>query len=81
MSCYFRHMKDIFEEAGIEVTKENKKEVDRIIHGLVEVEYKNCSPTWKAVKEQILADDKARGQFIERLKRELKDQDQGKARS
>ena len=35
MSCYFMHMKDIFEEAGIEVIKENKKEIDRIIHGLV----------------------------------------------
>lgn len=81
MSCYCRHMKDIFEEAGIEVTKENKKEIDRIIHGLVEVTYKNCPPTWKAFKEQILGDDKARSRFIERLKRELKDQDQGKARS
>jgi hypothetical protein len=42
MSCYFRHMKDVLDEAGIEVTKENKKDIDRIIHGLVDVEYKNC---------------------------------------
>ena len=34
MSCYFRHLKDIFEEAGVEVTKENKKEIDRVIHDL-----------------------------------------------
>jgi len=32
MSCYFGHMKDVFEEAGVEITKENKKEIDRIIH-------------------------------------------------
>ena len=25
MSCYFRHMKDVLEEAGIDVTPKNKK--------------------------------------------------------
>ena len=72
MSCYFRHMKDVLDEAGIEVTKENKKEIDRIIHGLVDVTYKNCSPTWKAVKDHIKKDDKARSRFIQKLKNELK---------
>jgi len=72
MSCYFRHMKDVLDEAGVEVKKENKKDVDRIIHGLVDVEYKNCSPTWKAVKENIKGDDKARSKFIKMLKKELK---------
>jgi hypothetical protein len=71
MSCYFRHMKEVFEEAGVEITKENKKEIDRILHGLVGVEYKNCSPTWKAVKEQIKGDDKARNRFVKGLKQEL----------
>ena len=47
MSCYFRHMKDVLDEAGIRVDKENKKDVDRIIHEIVGVEYKDCSPTWK----------------------------------
>lgn len=73
MSCYFRHLEDIFEETGIEVTKDNKKEIDRVIHGLVNVPYKNCPPTWKAVKEQIRGDTRARKQFAERLKGELKD--------
>ncbi len=72
MSCYFRHMKDVLEEAGIEVTRENKKDIDRIIHGLVDVEYKNCPPTWKAVKEHIKGDDRARSRFIQNLKKELK---------
>ena len=71
MSCYFRHMKEVFEEAGVKITKENKKEIDRILHGLVDVGYKNCSPTWKAVKEQIKEDDKARNRFVKRLKQEL----------
>lgn len=72
MSCYFRHMKDVLEEAGVEVTKENKKEIDRIIHGVVDVEYKNCSPTWKEVKQHIKGGYKARNLFIERLKEALK---------
>ena len=72
MSCYFRHMKEILEEAGVEVTKENKKDIDRVIHGLVEVGYKNCSPAWKAIKEQIKIDDETKNSFIKRLKQELK---------
>jgi hypothetical protein len=71
MSCYFRHMKDVLEEAGIEVTGENKKEVDRIIHEIVAVEYKNCSPTWKAVKAHIKGDEKARKEFVNKLKKGL----------
>ena len=72
MSCYFRHMKDILDKAGIEVTKESKKEIDRIVHGLVDVEYKNCSSAWKAVKEHIKGDDKSRGQFVKKLEKKLK---------
>ena len=71
MSCYFRHMKDILIEAGIDVTEENKKEIDRIIHRLVAVVYKNCSPTWKAVKERIKGDESARKQFIGKLRKAL----------
>lgn len=71
MSCYFRHMKDVLAEAGIEVTKENKKQVDQAIHELVEVEYKNCSPTWKAIKTHIKNDETAREQFIKQLKQEI----------
>jgi len=71
MSCYFRHLQDIFNEAGVDVTKENKKEIDRVIHGLVNVEYKNCPVAWKAIKDQIRKDDTARSKFIEDLKREL----------
>jgi hypothetical protein len=71
MSCYFWHMKEILEEAGIEVTKENKKDIDGVIHGLVDVEYKNCSPAWKAIKEQIKIDDKTKNRFIKTLKQKL----------
>lgn len=58
-------MKDLFDKAGVEVTKENKKEIDKIIHSTVGVEYKNCSVTWKAVKEYVAKDEEA---FIKKLR-------------
>ena len=52
MSCYFRHVKDIFAEAGIEVTSGNKKQVDQAVHRVVDTDYKNCPVTWKKLKQQ-----------------------------
>lgn len=68
MTCYFRHMKDVFAKAGVEVTKENKKDLDRKIHSIVGVEYKNCSATWKEVKKRIAEDEMV---FVTTLKEEL----------
>ena len=64
MTCYFRHMKDVFTKIGVEATKENKKDIDRKIHGLLGVEYKDCSSTWKLVKTRLAED---RDGFIEQL--------------
>jgi hypothetical protein len=61
-------MKDIFAEVGIEVTKENKKEIDRLLHELADTEYKDCPSAWKAIKQHIKTDPDARARFIERLK-------------
>ncbi len=52
-------MKDVFDKAGIEVIKENKKALDRAIHAYVGVEYKDCSSTWKAVKKNLAEDEEA----------------------
>lgn len=68
MSCYFRHLKDIFQELGITVTKENKKALDQAIHSLVSVTYKNCSPTWKEVKARIRDNPEERTAFMKHLK-------------
>jgi molecular chaperone GrpE (heat shock protein) len=65
MTCYFRHLQDIFQKAGIEVTPENKRELDKVIHSLVDVKYKNCSSTWKAVKKTIAENE---SDFISQLK-------------
>ena len=57
MTCYFRHIKHLFAEIGVEVTTENKREFDRRIHELVGVEYKNCSAAWSAFKKRIADDE------------------------
>ena len=61
-------MTRLFDEIGVEVTKENKRDIDRQIHELLGVNYKDCSTTWKAVKQRI-ADDEAA--FVSSLKRRL----------
>lgn len=68
MTCYFRHIHQVFEKAGIEVTSENKREIDRIIHNIVGVDYKNCSATWREVKKKIAEDEEA---FVSKLQETL----------
>ena len=41
----------------MEVTTENKRELDRRIHELVGVEYKNCSAAWKEIKMKLAEDE------------------------
>jgi len=65
LTCYFRHLKGVFEKAGIEVTSENRRELDKIIQGLVGIEGKNCPATWKEVKKRIAEDEQ---DFVARLK-------------
>ena len=72
MSCYFRHLKETFAEAGIEITPANKRDVDRAIHKLVGVPYKDCPATWKALKAGFLASDKGRRDLIKQLKKAAK---------
>ena len=68
MTCYFRHMKDVFDKVGVTVTKENKRDIDKTIHKIVGVEYKNCSATWKEVKKRMAEDKEG---FVTTLKTEL----------
>ena len=68
MTCYFRHMTDIFSQLGVEITQDNKKDIDRKIHEYLGVEYKNCSETWKLIKERRAADPE---KFINDLKTAL----------
>jgi len=43
MTCYSRNIQQIFKKAGIEVEGENKREIDRVIHNILAVEYKKTS--------------------------------------
>jgi hypothetical protein len=72
MSCYFRHLADIFKAAGISVTPENKKDLDRALHRLVKVEYKNCPDAWKRIKAEIAADPARKAEFATKLVAALK---------
>ncbi len=65
MTCYFRHLRDVFEKAGIEATKENKRDLDRAIHAHVGVGYKDCSSAWRAVKVSLVEDE---GAFLAMLR-------------
>ena len=68
MSCYFRHLKDIFNEAGVEVTSNNKKQIDQAIHQIVGTNYKDCPGTWQRLKQQIITDEQKRHDFIAKLR-------------
>jgi hypothetical protein len=57
MTCYFRHLKEVFKKAGIEVTTQNRQEIDRIIHDVVGVDYKNCPAAWRQVKNRVAEDE------------------------
>jgi hypothetical protein len=70
MTCYFRHLKPIFEKAEISITNENKKYIDKKIHQIVGIEYKNCSATWKEIKKRITEDKE---NFVNILKNSVKD--------
>lgn len=55
----------VFVKAGITVTAENRKQLDKVIHDLVHVDYKSCPETWRAVKTRLTEDEAG---FIEELK-------------
>ncbi|MHA1924633.1 MAG: hypothetical protein ACXABV_17645 [Candidatus Thorarchaeota archaeon] len=59
MTCYFRHITRVFEEIDIEITKENKRDIDKVIHEIVGVDYKNCSAAWKEVKKRLADNEEA----------------------
>ena len=65
MTCYFRHLGIVFVKAGITVTPENRKQLDKVIHDLVHVDYKSCPDTWRVVKKRLAEDEAG---FIGELK-------------
>lgn len=74
MSCYFRHMGSVFKAAGIEVTPDNKQEVDRAVHRIAGVPYKDCPRAWSKVKEMI-KEEPRRQELVEKLRASMRDAD------
>jgi hypothetical protein len=58
MTCYFKNsrMQELFQEIGVEVTKENRKDIDEILHEMLSVDYPNCAATWKLVRSRLKED-------------------------
>ncbi|MBC7229766.1 MAG: hypothetical protein H5T74_05160 [Actinobacteria bacterium] len=72
MSCYFRHLASLFEEAGIDLQEvkadgARKRELDARLHALVGVEYKDCPLAWRKLKE-MLSDEEGRKKLVEALR-------------
>ena len=67
MSCYFRHLNDILNEAGIVITSKNTRQIDQAIHDIAKVRYKDCLATWRKLKREILADERKRQNFVKKL--------------
>jgi hypothetical protein len=65
VTCYFRHLKEVFKKAGIEATFEHR--TDRVIHDIVGVKYKNCPAAWKQIKTRLAQDEVA---FVSKLREE-----------
>jgi hypothetical protein len=65
MTCYFRHLKEVLKKADIEVTPQNRTEIDRLIHDIVGVKYKNCPVAWRQIKTRLAQDETA---FVSKLR-------------
>lgn len=68
MSCYIRNLKELLSDAGIEVTSDNRKQIDRAIHDIVGTAYKDCPGTWKEVKKKLASSEAEKKAFIKKLK-------------
>lgn len=67
MSCYFRHLKNILDKAGIEVSPSNRKDIDQAFHRIVGVSYKDCPTTWKKLKQELAGDEQRQQELIQKL--------------
>jgi len=65
VTCYFRHLKEVFKKAGIEATSQNRTEIDRVIHDIVGVKYKNCPAAWRQIKNRLAQDE---ADFVSKLR-------------
>jgi len=65
VTCYFRHLGEIFQKAGIAVTSQNRKEIDKVMQRLVGMDGKHCPEVWREVKKRV---KESKSEFILELK-------------
>jgi len=68
MTCFTRHLKDLFGEIGVEMNPESKRRVQNELTEIVNPESKKCWDVWKGTK-RYLADDKKKKLLIKELKK------------
>lgn len=69
MGCW-KWFNSILKEAGIEVTEDNREEIDEVIHKYIgeQSRYGRCSADWRKARKEIKADEKMKQELIERLR-------------
>ena len=67
MGCYFRDLEPVFKEAKVEVTPENRKNIDMAIHQAIGNPSANHDATRDAVRERLRGGDEKRKAFVEEL--------------
>ena len=68
MGCW-KWFNKVLKEAGIEVTYENRDNVDEIIHQYTgeQSRYGRCSADWRKARKEVQADEQMKQELIERL--------------
>jgi hypothetical protein len=64
LTCYLRQLGIVLVKGDIEVTKENRKQIGRIIQTIVG-ETTDCSAVWRKVKQRLAEDQ---DDFVAELK-------------
>jgi hypothetical protein len=70
MSCYLRHLRSELAQVGIDIDEIDRKKLDRAIHKVVGVGYKDCPKAWKGVKAEMAKNKMA---FLADVGKELDD--------
>jgi len=65
LTCYFRHLEEVFQKAGISVTSENRREIGRVVQSVVKMEGKHCPDVWREVRKRIKENN---AEFVQELK-------------
>ena len=62
-------MKDVLDAAGIKVTADNRREIDKAFHRIVGVTYKDCPATWRKLKQELAGDESKRKRLAQKLRK------------